>query len=91
MVNIQLVKWCNDLGMGITFAVTFITGLFKWTLLVRTLGLTTIVFPVALMSDIHDWAGFLLGIFVAVHLFLNRAWIGAMTRNMLGRRSKDYP
>ena len=89
MVNIQLVKWCNDLGMGITFAVTFITGLFKWTLLVRTLGLTTLVFPVALMSDIHDWAGFLLGIFVAVHLFLNRAWIGAMTRRIFAGRPDD--
>lgn len=54
MVNIQVFKWCNDLGMGLTFAVTFITGLFKWTLLVRLVGLNTIVFPVALMSDIHD-------------------------------------
>ena len=89
MVNIQLVRWCNDLGMGITFAVTFVTGLFKWTLLMRTLGLTTIVFPVALMSDIHDWAGFFLGIFVAVHLFLNRAWIGSMTRRIFAGRPDD--
>ncbi len=91
MVNIQLVRWCNDLGMGITFAVTFVTGLFKWTLFMRTLGLSAIVFPIALMSDIHDWAGFFLGFFVAVHLFLNRAWIGAMTQNILGSRSKNNP
>ena len=39
--------------MGITFLVTFITGLFNWTLLMRTLGLTGIVLPLALMSEIH--------------------------------------
>jgi hypothetical protein len=55
------------------------------------LGLNTIVLPVALMSDIHDWAGFFLGFFVAVHLLLNRAWIGTMARNILGRRSNDHP
>jgi len=89
MVNIQVVKWCNDLGMGITFAVTFITGLFKWTFFVRTTGLTTVVLPTALMSEIHDRAGFLLGIFVAIHLFLNRAWIAAMTRRILGGKDGE--
>jgi hypothetical protein len=69
--------------MGITFLVTFITGLFTWTLLIRTLGLTDLVLPLALMSEIHSWAGLLLGLFVAVHLFINRAWILATTKKML--------
>jgi hypothetical protein len=85
MVNMQVVRWGVDLAMGITFLVTFITGLFNWTLLMRSSGLTDIVLPLALMSEIHSWAGPLLGIFVAVHLFINRAWILAMTKKILSR------
>ena len=42
-----------------------------------------LVLPLALMSDIHDWAGLALGFFVAAHLFLNGAWILTMTRKIL--------
>lgn len=89
MVTTQTVRWGIDIAMGITFLVTFITGLLNWTLMMRTLGLTDIVLPLALMSEIHSWAGPLLGVFVAVHLFLNRAWIIAMTRKILRGEMKD--
>jgi hypothetical protein len=49
----------------------------------RMFGLVELVLPLALMSDIHDWAGLALGFFVATHLFLNRAWIISMTRKIL--------
>ncbi len=83
MADIQLIRWCIDIGMGVLFVVTFVTGLFKWTLLMRTLGLTDLVMPVALMSDIHDWAGLLLGFMVALHLFMNRDWIISTTKKVL--------
>ena len=50
----------------------------------RMLGLTEVVLPLALMSDIHDWSGVLLGIVVVVHVILNRGWILSMTKKMLG-------
>ena len=83
-MNMQVVRYCVDLSMGIVFLVCFVTGLFKFTLLMRMLGLTGVVMPLALMSDIHDWSGVLLGIVVAVHLILNRGWILSMTKKMLG-------
>ena len=83
MVNMQAVRLGFDVAMGITFLITLITGLLKWTLLMRTLGLTDLVYPAALMSDIHDWAGFFLGVFVAGHLFINRAWILSTTKKLL--------
>jgi hypothetical protein len=82
-MNMQVVRWCLDLGMGIFFLVSFITGFFKFTLLMRILGLTDLVLPLALMSDIHDWSGLALGFFVATHLFMNRDWIRTMTRRIL--------
>ena len=82
-MNIQVVRWCLDLAMGGAFLVSFITGFFKFTFLMRMSGLVDLVLPLALMSEIHDWAGLALGCFVAAHLFLNRAWIITMTRKML--------
>ena len=80
--NMQVVKWCVDLAMGIVFLFSVVTGLFKFTLLTRSFGLTDIVLPSAQISEIHDWAGITLCFLVAVHVFLNRAWILSMTRKM---------
>lgn len=88
MVSVYI-RWGLDLGMGITFLVSFITGLFNWTLLMRSFGLTDIVLPLALMSEIHAWAGLLLGFFVAAHLFINRAWILAITKKILTGKRPD--
>ena len=82
-MNRQVIKWGLDLAMGAAFFVSFITGMFKFTFFMRLSGLTTLVLPIALMSEIHDWSGFLLGLFVAVHLILNRGWIIAMTKKVL--------
>jgi hypothetical protein len=82
-MNMQVVKWFLDLGMGIFFLICFVTGFFKFTLLVRMFGLTGLVLPLARMSDIHDWSGLALGFFVAAHLIVNRGWIITMTRKIL--------
>ena len=78
-----VVKWFVDLGMGIAFLLSAVTGIFKFAILMRTPGLSGMLLPMALMSDIHDRAGIALTILVAIHLFLNRRWIVSMTRNVL--------
>ena len=82
-MNMQVVRWLLDLGMGILFLFSFITGIFKFTLIMRMSGLVDLVLPLALMSNIHDWSGLVLGFFVAAHLFTNRGWIRTMTRRIL--------
>ncbi len=79
----QAVTWITDLVMRFFFLASFCTGLLKFTLLMRMLGLTFVVLPLALISDIHDWSGIALGCLVAFHLFLNRSWIVAMTKKMV--------
>jgi cytochrome b subunit of formate dehydrogenase len=89
-MDIKVLKWSVDLAMGVTFAICFVTGLLKFTLLMRLAGLTDLILPSALISDLHDWSGLLLGLFVVVHLYLNRTWITAMTKRMLaGNRETD--
>ena len=88
-MNMQVVKWCVNLVMGMIFLLSAVTGFFKFTLLVRTFGLSGVVLPIALMSDIHDWSGIVLCCLVAVHLFLNRAWILSMTRKVLAGTAEN--
>jgi hypothetical protein len=88
-MNMQIVRYGVDALMGVVFLICFVTGLFKFTLLIRMLGLTGIVMPVALMSDIHDWSGIALGVLVAAHLVINRRWVLAMTRRILKHNPVD--
>jgi hypothetical protein len=85
----QVIRWAVSLAMGITFALTFITGLLKYTLLLRLTGLNMVVLPSALISDLHDWSGMVLGLFVFLHLYLHRHWIASMTSEILGRNKRD--
>ena len=82
-MNIQVVKWCVDLAMGIAFLFSAVTGTIKFMVLMRVAGFSAIVLPVAQMSEVHDRAGIILSILVLVHLVLNRAWILSMTRKIL--------
>jgi hypothetical protein len=82
-VNMQVVKWCVDLAMGIAFLFNAVTGTIKLMVLWRIAGFSEIVLPVALISEIHDRAGIALSILVLIHLILNRAWILSMTRKIL--------
>jgi hypothetical protein len=88
-MNMQVVKWCVDLALGIAFLFSAVTGIAKFTVLSRAAGTTGMVLPMALMSDLHDRAGILLCILVAIHLFLNRAWILAMTRKVISGQAGD--
>ena len=78
----RVLVWVVDLAMGIAFLLSFATGLIKYTVLLRLTGLNDVVLPSALLSDIHDRAGILLGLLVFIHLYLNRKWIVTMTRKI---------
>ena len=82
-MNMQVVKWCVDLAMGIAFLFSAVTGTIKFMVLMRVAGFSAIVLPLAQMSEVHDRAGIILSILVLVHLVLNRAWILSMTRKIL--------
>jgi hypothetical protein len=88
-MNTQTAKWFIDLCLLIAFLACVITGIIKYTLLMRMLGLTGLVFPFALMSDIHDWTGIALVILVGVHLILNRRWIITMTKRVFTGKMSD--
>jgi hypothetical protein len=88
-MQMQVVKWALNVIMGIFFLTSLTTGLIKFTLLWRMLGLSDMMLQLAIFSDIHDWSGLCLSTCVAVHLFLNRAWIIGMTKKVVfGRKAE---
>jgi len=88
-MNRNVILFVIDGTMGIVFLASFLTGLLKFTVLLRLSGLEAVVLPSAFISDIHDWSGLLLGVLVFLHLFMNRRWILAMTRKVAGASSGD--
>jgi hypothetical protein len=82
-------RWLVDLLMGITFFVCFVTGLLKYTVVLQLTGLSNVILPAALISDLHDWSGILLGLFVLLHLILNRRWIISTTKKILAGNKKE--
>lgn len=89
MKDRQFVRWSVDVALGIVFLVSLITGLAKLTILLRVTGLGQVVLPLALISDIHDISGVLLGVLVFIHLYLNRKWIMATTGRILAGTMDD--
>ena len=85
----NVLKWSVDILMLVFFLISAITGLFKFTLLMRVFGLTTVVLPLAWMSDLHDWSGLALVILVLAHLLLKRRWLAAMTKKILAGKSTE--
>ena len=82
-------KWLVDLLLGITFVICFITGLLKYTVLLQLTGLSIRDPSRALISNLHDWSGILLGLFVFFHLLLNRRWIISTTKKILAGSRKE--
>jgi hypothetical protein len=85
----NVLRWAVDLAMGIAFVISFVTGLLKFTVLLQWTGLNGRILPSAFLSDLHDRSGIILGLLVLIHLYLNRQWIIAMTRQVLGGRTVD--
>jgi cytochrome b subunit of formate dehydrogenase len=88
-MDTKILHWSVDLALGVTFAICFVTGLLKFSLLLQATGLNDVVLPSALISDLHDWSGILLGMFVLLHLYLNRTWIIGMTKKVLAGTRKN--
>jgi hypothetical protein len=79
----NVLRWAINLGMGVVFVISFMTGLLKFTVLLRLTGTESLLLPSARISDLHDGIGMVLGLLVITHLYLNRQWIVSMTRKVI--------
>ncbi|MBW2966281.1 DUF4405 domain-containing protein [Candidatus Woesearchaeota archaeon] len=82
-MNKSKLNYWIDIGLGISFIISFITGLFKFPGITQYFTAVFRVIPSYYMSKIHDYSGLVMGSLVLVHLILHWRWIVAMTKNIL--------
>ena len=75
-----------DMGLAITFLLSFITGIFKFPNLTKYFNIVYRTIPAHNLNKIHDWSGLIMGILVFVHLALHWKWIVVMTKNLFKRK-----
>ena len=84
------INYFVDLLMLISFIINAITGLiifFFLTLGVRKGGYQEFLGIIKQnWVDVHNWSGFLLIIFVAIHLILHWNWIVCMTKSLIQKK-----
>ncbi len=78
-------KYIVDVGLLISFVACFFTGILKLPGFERFFHKASISLPMDQLSLIHDRSGVWLGVFVLIHLYLNRKWIASTTRKLLKR------
>ena len=72
--------------LGISFAVLFLTGLLEFPELQIIFHLYSYHLPWPLIIWLHRWGGALFSLIVFIHLWLNRRWVAAMTKNYFGKK-----
>ena len=82
-MSISDINYLIDIGMGIAFLVSFITGILKFKLSLLFFANIGLYLPTFWLNFIHDRAGILIGGFVLIHLILHFKWIKVMTKKYL--------
>jgi len=72
-----------DIVMGITFLVSFLTGVIKFKVVLLFLAKIGVLFSTYWTNLIHEGAGLLMGVFVFIHLLLHFRLIKIISRNLL--------
>jgi thiamine transporter ThiT len=88
VMNPAKTNYWIDIGMGIAFMLSLITGIIKWPRLITWFGLTYSQLPMKAISAVHDWSGIIMGLLVLVHLLLHRKWISCMTRQFFNKKEE---
>jgi uncharacterized membrane protein len=78
--NRNQVKYLIDVGLAVTFLMSFITGLIKFPLILRILNVNQSNLPMYELSIIHDYGSLAMGLLIGAHLVYNYKWILKMTR-----------
>jgi hypothetical protein len=87
-----IINYTVDVGMGITFILTAITGIIKFRQLWTFLGINQMNIFFKNINTIHDWSGIILAAFVLIHLILHFKWIVCITKGFFkGKEKKCEP
>ncbi len=87
MVNKKLLqRYWIDVGLAISFLLSFITGIIKLPMLIGKFGFSKLTLIV--LMRVHALSGIIMGILVFVHLLQHWSWITSMTKNIFKKKVK---
>lgn len=81
------INYYIDIGMGITFLISFLTGVIKFKGALLFFAKIGIFFSAYWTTLIHEWAGLLMGVFVFIHLLLHFRLIKVWSINLLNSKN----
>jgi hypothetical protein len=84
----NVINYFIDVGLIITFLISFITALIKFPGLLQKLGINQHMLPLNRVSIIHDWSGILMSALVMAHLFLLWCRVWTMTKTILFKKTR---
>jgi len=83
-MNRNHVNYIIDVGMGLAFIASAVTGIIKFPGLLQRIGIAPRL-NFYYINIIHDWSGLVLAVLVLVHLILHWKWIKEMTVKIFQR------
>jgi hypothetical protein len=76
----KTIRQITSIILLMAMAACFITGIIKWPFLIQTLGISFRQLPMAMITDIHDWSGLLLGLLALIHVIQYRYQVVRMIK-----------
>ena len=87
-MNKPSLNYAVEVALALSFIVAFVTGIVKLPGFFGSLGISERGWPLALISNVHDWSGIAFVVLGLVHIALHWDWITCMTRSLLGKTGK---
>ena len=87
----NIIKYILDVGLGISFLIVALTGIFKFSGFREFFGIALSYRdpPMPLISWFHDWSGVAMAAIVLIHLILNWDWIVSMTKGFFIKEDEE--
>jgi hypothetical protein len=85
-MNQAKINYWIDIGIGLSFLVSFVAGIIKWPGLMAKLGVRYASLPLRTLTFLHDWGGLLLGLFALLHIIFHWRWICSMTKSFFKKK-----
>lgn len=89
-MNRTKLNYLIDVGLAVSFFISFITGLIKWPGLIKIIGTSAYrALHVKNISLLHDWSGLIMGLLILIHLALHWKWIVCVTKSIFKKDKKQ--
>jgi hypothetical protein len=87
----NIIKYILDVGLGISFLIVALTGIFKFSGFREFFGIALSYRDPAMqiISKWHDWSGVAMAAIVLIHLILNFDWIVGMTKGFFEKEEEE--